>query len=399
MDPPPSFVIHDILPTEILEMIFIEHAILEWNAPSIDGRVCRVWRRIVLNTPRAWAYFTIRNNPVSIDEVRLRLQRSGAAPVHIDIRDAGKFFSYKLYDLLSYHHTRIASLRARYCSPSFFEDRDFPSMRLLDVRYWHPTQWGSMPKLQSLRLCDRQFGVVPLNELAPLKELVVYGITCAPALRHSQSLTTVMLSNIHFLDTISGPLAFPSLTYLSLIDVRGLKPHVNAPRLVTYHEGYMRDESFNHSLLALVEYGVYPHSLGPAAWHLSFPNIQRLAIRAEDLTILSIFTSLANQPHLLPTLQTIGVGNAYGKTYYIAEAIQEKIESLVLVRNEACDGNVVVCFETQAPFQIPIFFGTVGDLSIKRFCALLTHVSATRPCLLKTHGSQVLACSHSSSKL
>ena len=366
--PPLSLLIHEILPIEILKMIFEEHAKLEWKAPSIDGLVCRLWRRIVLNTPRAWAYFTIRNSSVPMDEVRLRLQRSGTAPLHIDTRDSGENYCKNLYDLFSRHYTRIASLRAWHGSQSFFEDRDFPCMRLLDVGYWHPIQWGSMPNLQSLRLCDRRFGVVPLSELAPLKKLVLSSVKCTSALWHSQSLTTLMLSRVFFVDAISGPLAFPSLTYLSLFDVWGLKPHVYAPRLVTYHEGGMGGESFNHSLLSLVEYGVlhaFPDRLNPAAWHLSFPNVQRLAIRAKEFMICSIFTSLANQPHLLPTLQTVSIGNAHGMPYCITKRIQEKIESLVLVRNEACDGNVVVCFETRAPFKIPIFSGAVSVLSIK----------------------------------
>ena len=370
MNPPLPLVIHDILPTEILEVIFVEHAILEWKAPSIDGQVCRLWRRIVRNTPRAWAHFNIRNNSVSIDEVRLRLQRSGTAPLHIDTRDAKQNFCHKLYDLFSDHYTRIASLQAWYGSQSFFEERDFPRMRLLNVTHWYPVRWGSMPKLQSLRLCDGKLGIVPLSELAPLKMLVLSNGKCTSVLRHSQSLTTLMLCNVLFVDAIFGPLNFPSLTYLSLFNVRGLKPHVNAPRLVTYHEGEIRGESFNTSLLSLLEYGVHHVPAGrldPAAWHLSFPNIQRLAIRAKELVILSIFSSLANQPHLLPTLQTISVGNIHGMSYSycIAEGIQEKIEGLVLVRGEACGGNVVVSFETRAPFKIPIFFGGVSDLFIK----------------------------------
>ncbi len=103
-----------------------------------------------------------------------------------------------------------------------------------------------------------------------------------------------------------GPVTFPSLTYLSLLGVRGLKPYVNAPRLVTYHEnGFMADEPFNTSLPSLVEYGVYnPNASNsdPAKLHLYFPNVLRLAIRAGELVLLSFFTSLANQPHSLLAL-------------------------------------------------------------------------------------------------
>ena len=75
MDPVLSLVIHEILPTKILDMIFEEHARLEWKAPTVDGRVCRLWRQTSLNTPRVWAHFEIRNDSMpnicgSIDSVQ-----------------------------------------------------------------------------------------------------------------------------------------------------------------------------------------------------------------------------------------------------------------------------------------------------------------------------------------
>ncbi len=367
MDPVLSPVIHEILPTEIMGVIFEEHAILEWEAPTIDGRVCRLWRQIILNAPRAWAHIEIPEGPMpSMGEVRLRLHRSGTAPLHIDTR-AGRWSAYQeLYELLSDHHTRIASLRTGYGSQyggqSFFEE-DFPCMRLLDLAHWYPMRWASMPKLQSLRIGDRRLRmVVPLSELAPLKMLVLSGVKCTSVLRHSQSLTKLMLSDVSLVEAISGPVIFPSLTYLSLFDVKGLKPHVNAPRLETYHEGGdIVGESFDISLPSLVEYAVChtpTSSLDPARWHQSFPNIKRLAIRADEPVILSSITSLANRPHLFPALQTISVGNIDGRSYEIHEEVRGRIESMVLARNEAYNGDVMLYFESVAPFQVPIFFGT-----------------------------------------
>jgi len=206
-----------------------------------------------------------------------------------------------------------------------------------------------------------------------------------------------------FVDATPGLLNFPFLTYFSLFGVRGLKAHVNAPRLVTYHEGgVLARESFNTSLPSLVEYGVrYPNASNsdPAKLHLSFPNVQRLAIRADEAVLLSFFTSLANQPHSLPALQTISAGGRCDRTCQIAEGVQEKIESLILVRNEACAVNVVLYFETVPPFRIPIFFGLVSVLSVKWSCALLTHILDTEFYSLKTFRSQVLASAHSPPKL
>ena len=288
----------------------------------IDGRVCRLWRQIVLNTPRAWARLEIRNDSVpSMDEVLLRLHRSNPAPLHIDIH-AEENASQRLYDLFSDHHTRVASLRMRHGSQSFFEGRDLPCIRHLDIVRWRPVRWGSMPKLQSLLLGTQYVGMMPLSELSPLKMLALPYIICKSALRHSQSLTKLILTNSFFVDEISGPLTFPSLTYFSLFGMWGLKPHVNAPRLVTYHEGgALAGESFNVSLPSLVEYGVlHPKASDsdPTKLYFSFPNIQRLAIRAEEPVLLSFFSSLANQPHLLPALQTISAGGRRDPTYQVS---------------------------------------------------------------------------------
>jgi hypothetical protein len=370
MEPVLSLVIHEVLPPEILGVIFEEHAILEWEAPTIDGQVCRFWREIVLNTPRVWAYLKIpRGYQPSMGELRLRLHRSSTAPLHIDIRAEGRVSCQRLYNLFSDHHTRIASLRMRYGDPAFFEGRDFPCMRLLDIANWYPARWGSMPELQSLRLGNEQLGVVPLSELAPLKTLSLCRVKCTSVLRHSQSLTALMIYNTCLVDAISGPISFPSLTYLSLCGIKGLKRHINAPSLVTYHEGGgTPSESFSIPISSLVEYGVYDPSVSssdPAQWHLSFPNILRLAIRADEPVLLSFFNSLADQPHLLPALQTISPGGIYMGPRKIPKNVRNKIESLVLVRNEASNVNVALRFETVAPFQTPIFFGSVSDPSFK----------------------------------
>ena len=313
MDPVLSPVIYEILPTEILEIIFDEH---EWEAPTIDGRVCRLWRRIVLNTPRVWAYLKIpKFYEPSMGELRLQLHRSSLAPLHIESHTKRRNDCERLYNLFSDHCTRIISLRMPHGSKSFFEGLDFPCMRLLDVAYWYTVRWGSTPKLQHLYLGAQQWSMVRLSELAPLKILALSCFNCMSFLRHSQSLTTLMLRNVHLMDVISSPVTFPSLTYLSLFGVRGLKPHVNAPRLVTYHEeGLMASESFSISLPSLVEYGAYQSlasSSDPATLHLTFPNIQRLAIRADDFVLLSFFTSLASQPYSLPALQTISAGSMH----------------------------------------------------------------------------------------
>ena len=259
---------HEVLPSEILVMVFEDHAKLEWRAPAIDGRVCRLWRKIVRNAPRAWTYLEIRNDKrrPSMSELLVWLGRSRRAPLHIRVDEnfvvCGPTKNRTLYDLLYDFHRRIASLRMGLVDLAFFEGRDFPSMRVLDVRHWyqrdpssHPVQWGRMPKLRSLHLGPTDVYAVPLDSLPPLKTLVLYIVKCTSLSRHSPSLVTLMLHTID-LDAISGSIDFSSLTHLALFGVRGLKLHINAPYLVTYYEsGCTVDESFSAPIPSLVEYG------------------------------------------------------------------------------------------------------------------------------------------------
>ena len=244
-----------------------------------------------------------------------------------------------MYDLFSDHHTRIVSLQAKYGSKSFFEGRDFPCMRHLDISHWYPVQWGSMPKPQSLRLRG-----TPLRGLPP-KMLSLSRMEFTSVLRHSQSLTTLMLCRMSLVDMISGPVTFPSLTHLSLHRVRALKPHINAPCLVTYHEfGSTVEESFDIPLLSLMEYGLsrrHNRSPDPAEWSRSFPNIQKLTLRADQLVVIPILTFLANQPWSFPALRTICV-HAFGRG--VSNEVRSHMECLIRVRNEACDVHVVLSY-------------------------------------------------------
>jgi hypothetical protein len=381
MDPAPRLVIHEVLPSELLGVIFEEHAKLDWKAPVIDGQVCRLWRQIVLNAPRAWAYLEICDDKQPrVGELRLWLHRSAATPLHIRVNTTFKLneriSKQEFHDLLSGHHIRIASLRMRSVGSSFFERREFPYLQLLDIEDLRGTsfsdRWGPMPELWSLRLGVSYSFMVPLSDLDPLEVLILgytNKLTFTSLVRHYRSLTTLMLDDVSLRDTTSGPVAFPSLTYLSLYDVMGLKPSMDVPRLCTYHEGGVCTvrESFRTPLPSLVEYGVYDLSASnsdPAKWALSIPNILRLSIRASRPVLLSFLDTLAHQPHSLPMLRTISVANSYGDIL-IPEEVQRIMEGLILVRSEACQMEVTLCCETGSPFQIPMFFGGVSDLSIR----------------------------------
>ncbi len=176
-----------------------------------------------------------------------------------------------------------------------------------------------------------------------------------------------MLDNVFLGDFTLGPVAFPSLIYLSLYNVDGLKPYIDAPSLITYHEGGRTiSESFSARLPSLIEYGVHglhASNLHLAQWHLIFPNILRLSVRAQEDVLSSCLDSLANQPHLLPVLQTISVRNLYLYGVMLLENI-EKMEGMVRVRGKACGKEVVLHIEKRSSIRIPMFFGDVsGSLS------------------------------------
>ena len=372
MNPAAPVVIHEVLPTEMLAIIFEEHAKLEWRAPAIDGQVCRIWKQIVLNTPRAWAYLEIKGDkPPRMGELRSWLLRSGTAPLHIRVNRGfthGKDINGRtLYDLLGDHHARVVSLRLHRANPAFFEGRPFPCLRLLDVERWYPgysslctMQCEYMPELQSLRLHAMGYFPLPWSELAPLKVLALYytGISSIPS--HSQSLTTLMLDHVSVRDVIRGPVALPSLTYLSLQGVVGLKSHLNVPSLVTYHEGWATQrESFSAPVPSLVEYGVRGPKFNISddrEWHRYFPNVLRLAIRARPFVLVSSLRFLSCHPYWLPILQTISVKVM---DELLTEEDRETMESLIRRRSEACEMEVALYFETKPPFRIPLFFGEV----------------------------------------
>ena len=368
-------------------MIFEEHAKCEWSAPAIDERVCRLWRRIVLNTPRAWRYLEIspcEHKQPSIRELESWLSRSGTVPLHIrvgiDIEDDESINGRTLYGLVSDCHTRIASLRMVSGYSAFFEGREFPCLRLLDVTNWclshgHPPtiHFCSFPELRSLRLCHIDGSIsedplLALHDLNSMESLVLYLTTCTSLAQHSLSLTTLMLDDVTFGDPMSSPVGFPSLTYLSLYDVRGLKRHINAPSLDTYHEGGDTiHESFPTPLPSLVEYGLYDPNFGdsnPSKWHKDFPNISRVAIRASPHILVELLDSLSTHLPSFLALRTISVGSD-AVTVQFTEDEQEIMKNLIGVRGDSCHMGVALCFEEAPSFQIPIFFGAVSHRTIR----------------------------------
>ena len=372
MNPTRPLVIHELLPSEIMGVLFEEHAKLEWRAPAIDGRVCRIWRQIVFNTPRAWMYLEISDDrrPV-IRELQEWLDRSGSAPLYIrvDRKFSGNPHPYQLYNLISSYHTRIASLRLPPDCPAFFDERDFPCLRLLDISHAYsthdilrPLRWDSMPELRSLRIEAPYNFPLQWSELTQLEVLALYSVRITSLLQYSQSLTTLMLTDVSFRDVTPSPMAFPSLTYLSMYEGSRFKPYISVPRLVTFHEGGgIPFEPFSSPIPSLVEYWADHPAFDeetPAILHHYFPNLLKLSVRTRSHYLIPFLQSLSGDPQSLPALQMITLGESNAPFTEEEKAI---MKGFVQVRGEACQMDVMLDFGMELSFQTPHFFRMVRD--------------------------------------
>ena len=366
---PVTFCINEALPIEIFGVIFEEHAKLEWQAPVKDGRVCRLWRQIILRCPQAWAHLELNSFDQPDPSVLRRwLDRSGAAPLHIRADEC----TPNVDELLDRHHERIESLIVDCGSYSMFENRSFPILQSLTVDYWNETDiherlWGAMPKLLDLRTCFIDIDILPSSTFPPLRTLALFKVySCDSLLRNpNNSLTSIMLDELS-LDDTSGSLDFPSLTFLSLYGVNNLKHRMNIPVLTTYHEGGgTEEEEFPTPLPMLAEYGIFqsgsplPASLcSVMKLHQCYPNLQRLSIRARPSNFMSFLQSFVIQPTVMPVLRILAVGSSDSGVSY-SKGLEGDIMDHITARNITSKVMITVHFEDSEPLKVPLFFGAV----------------------------------------
>lgn len=366
---PMTLCINEALPIEILGVIFEEHARLEWRAPVNDGRVCRLWRQIILVCPRAWAHLelTRMREPTRL-VLRRWLDRSGTTPLHVRVDD----YIPNVDELLDRHHGRIESLIMHRASYSMFENRSFPILQLFTVDNWHISethgrQWGAMPMLQSLRTCFIDTGRLPSSSFPPLRTLALYKVDACDCLlqKSHNSLTSLMLDNLSLRDT-SEALDFPSLTFLSLYAVENLKHRMNVPALIAYHEGGGTEEAeFSTPPPLLAEYGIFQSRIPPPGLLSNvmeldqcYPNLQRLSIRAYPSVVMSFLHSFVNQPTAVPMLQILAVGTSNSGVKY-SRKDEDNIIYDIVVRNITRKVKITVHFEGSGKFKVPLFFGAV----------------------------------------
>ena len=358
--------INEALPEEVFGVIFEEHAKLERRAPVIDGQVCRQWRQTILHSPRAWAYLDIRQTRKSSpSNLHQWLDRSGSVPLHIQLME----WVPGAEEVLDPHCKRIKSITLYDGFLTFLKNRSFPILQSLTIRvgYRNPrfilrSACCAMPELRSLRLNDISVDGLPSNIFPALKVLAFYRVKYCDSiiLNSCYSLTSLMLGDLS-LQYTSESLEFPSLRFLSLLDIKNIKHRVNVPVLTTYHEsGRTAEESFSRSLPSLIEYGNRRLDEGPflnvTKLHQCYPNISRLSVRAPPSTVTLFLHSLSVQPTALPMLQILAVDGVYSSMTYRG-ADKESMRNDVSVRNMAGSVKMEICFDGRD--RLPLYFATV----------------------------------------
>ena len=380
--------INDALPEEVLGVIFEEHAKLEWDAPVIDGQVCRQWQQTILRSPRAWMHLDIAKiYESSPSKLHQWLDRSRSVPLHIK---ATKCIQ-GVEEVLDRHHKRIKSIKMSGYPTNFalLENRSFPLLQSLDLNghgsVIHCRAWRAMPELRSLRVYLASVESLLSNAFPPLRDLVLHNVKdCDYIIRNfHRSLTSLMLSCIS-LQYTSETLDFPSLRFLSLYEAKNVKHRMNVPALTTYHElGGVEKESFSMPLPFLVEYGFYRHlsSAPPNATslHQHYPNISRLSFRTCPDDAKLFCRSLCDQPTALPMLRILAVGNRISYKDY-TRGDEHSMRNYVFERNMASSVKMELYFDGR--IRVPLYFGGVS-VYINEGRSELTPTLRTRMGLIK----------------
>ena len=360
--------INEVLPEEVFGVIFEEHAKLDWRAPVIDGRVCRQWSQIILNSPRVWAHLEINLKFATAPSKLLQwLDRSGSVPLHIEVTT----LTQTVKEVLGQYSKRIESIALRSYHHDFLENRSFPILQSLTIGDWDHSpgapvaSWsacGSMPVLRSLRASFLSVGTLPPNIFPPLRDLTLYLVKdCDFIIRNSyHSLTSLMLGRIS-LQYTSESLEFPSLRFLSLFNAKNIKHRVNVPALTTYHESdRMEEEAFSMSLPFLTEYGIFRLSdvppLNVTKLHGCYPNISRLSVRTPPSVVRSFLHSLSRQPTALPMLRILAVGDVRSLIKYSGED-KDSMRNDVFMRNMVSSVEMELCFD--GILRVPLYFANV----------------------------------------
>ncbi|KIM28508.1 hypothetical protein M408DRAFT_23566 [Serendipita vermifera MAFF 305830] len=241
----------NILPLDVLSLIFEICGRWDWiDAVRISG-VCRVWRQCVLSTPRAWAFLSLINGR-NYPDIRRYLTLSACLPLHISLGVNQPFTR------LSGETYRLHCLRIGYIQDPM-STLEFTALQTLivDIIYAPYVTETRFPLLQHLWcksgfLIPHKGGTVDtLPKLRTLSTSTDGSSVWIEVIRHCcESLTSLRIGEYGSGRSAICAATLPRLECLELYcEARSMRPiSLRTPKLRTYIES--RRPSISDSRLA-----------------------------------------------------------------------------------------------------------------------------------------------------
>lgn len=380
--------INEMLPTEILGLVFEEHTLLHWNAPVVDGLVCRLWRQLILHTPGAWSRIAVRKVKVgpSVEALRLWLDRAKSSPLHLQFEHD----SEELQRLVAQYHTSISYLLWSCENFKVFDDRSFPNLRCLHITSWRQCspKFGAMERLEHLNLVSMHPDILDIKRIPPLKSITARYSYPSQLLQHSQAtLTSLILKVVHIY--IPTTLDLPNLRYLSVFEVTGIRPIINASRLEVFYESdIIMGQWFSTPMPSVIQYSTC-HTDGPLKIDAAtlYPNIRFLALRLfprHVVEYLKIFDSQEfENGDRLSKLEVVELRYAYtpSNKFSTREAtlLRERMQQIIEKRERGSGLKLQIWFRHGGPFSLPMRPAEVRPFRHRGTCISFSFVEIRYP--------------------
>jgi hypothetical protein len=349
------------VPADVLSLVFIEAALMNWRAPLQLGAVCTRWRDTLLCTPRAWACLTITPSSQITNSQLLDLwfSRCGALKLHISLdilasraavdvicrheRNIQCLSLFKNSKVLRGHFTQLEELRLGHDAlrakghlvsykgsipdANELQERGVLAKEccILDVKRF--------PKLVTLHLHSPSVATMAAiacrSSFPPLQELhIEIGshywsqiieycaetlLTLAIELPYNFSLATSVG------EENQSPITLPRLQKLFYVNrstgtfVHGpTLPLINTPALHTYHETNGHQISPFHKDVSSVT-SIFLQLVTAVDWS-QFPLLTHLQLLAHPVDIKNALGQLENNPHLCTKLTSVDCAPLYPPT-------------------------------------------------------------------------------------
>jgi hypothetical protein len=330
------------IPADVLSLLFIQACQDDWKAPLVLGAVCRRWRNVLIDTPRAWASIQITPSCrlPHHELLDLWLSRCGALKIDVSLRPQTSSQTVEVVSryarnlrCLSFfgnaghlqgQYTQLEELRL---GPEFINlyQNFFPHHgKMVSENGGEPQADGedrsphAFPKLVSLHLHTPSPGIMEAiahNSLFPsLQKLHIHAsgdhwlriIQCCADLL--TALTIEKKGDV--VDTaprdgFDKPILLPQLQDLHFVrvDTTSHWPSFQTPNLKYYHEHNGVGVSPIHRDVSTVT-SLLLHNPEIVEWS-NFPSLTHLRIRDEAQAILQEITVLMSDESLCPKLHSV----------------------------------------------------------------------------------------------